>query len=97
MKMPTPEEFNSAAGLAVAMPKSGAMDLGQGRTAPSPTVGPDRSHKACLHGSPSSAWGLQWLLGAGDVGGYSGTFLQRPLGAWVSCLQRQMWADNWAR
>lgn len=79
-KTPAPEELNSAAGLAMAVPKSCAISLGQSRTAPSPTLEPARSHKASFTLAPSPARGPQWLPGAGNMGGCFGRCSQRPLG-----------------
>lgn len=72
--MPTWDEFNSAAGLAVAMPKSGAMDLGRGTTTPSPNVGPRQEPQSLSTLVPSPEWSPRWLLEARDVGGHLGHF-----------------------
>lgn len=73
MKTPAPEELHSTTRLAMALPKSGAISPRQGRTAPSPTSEPARSHKALFTLAPSSAQGLQSLLGWG-IGDRSGRF-----------------------
>lgn len=45
MKTPALEELNSATDLATAVLKSGAISLGQSRTASSPNLELDRNHK----------------------------------------------------